>query len=676
MKFTRLLIIGTLFSAVFAGAQSIPEQFPGSLTTHLLSGQVVTYQLQEYLLKHSPKLPNPTTAQEWTAQADSIRKNLLDNVVYHGWPREWITSPPRFEDLGGVPAGKGYRLRKLRYEVVPGFYATALLYEPEKMEGRVPAVLNVMGHYFVQGKSMEFEKKLCINQALRGMVALNLEWLDMGELNSAENSHFLAPALDLVGANEVGLFYLAMRRGLDYLAEDPHVDPNRIGMTGLSGGGWQTIVLSSLDPLVNVSIPVAGYSSLAAKVGSQLFNPNAAGDPEQQASDFLVSQDYASLTAMRAPRPTLLIYNAEDNCCFRAPLVKPDVFDAPKPFFGLYKKTDVFQFYKNTDISSHNYGLSNREQAYQFLTKSFGLPNAPHEFSVGEDIKSYSELAGGIPKDNLTILGLARKMGSEIQRPPVPTSVAERKVWGKSERSRLESVVRYKPVTIVRSCLEDNAHHNGIESISYRFAFSNGLSAAGVWMKALTSSDNAPMTIILNDKGKSAAATEVWDHLSEVGNRLSRGEQVLVLDLVFTGDASPNITDAFGTTGTSWSITQMLDGVGERPLGMETAQLIAVARWAQSQWNAPQIRLESTGMRSQVESLVAAAIDPGLFHALVTRGGMHSLDYLLRKPIDYRDAPDLFCLDLYKYFDLDQLGALAEPTLVTQTDYLELPAKQ
>ncbi len=109
--------------------------------------------------------------------------------------------------------------------------------------------------------------------------------------------------------------------------------PNGLGVTGLSGGGWQTITLSSLDPRVKVSVPVAGYVNLQGRLERL---PEEPGDFEQNPTDFLVGQDYSTLTAMRAPRPTLLIYNAEDDCCFRAPLVRPYVFDPVSPFFNLY----------------------------------------------------------------------------------------------------------------------------------------------------------------------------------------------------------------------------------------------------------------------------------------------------------------------------------------------------
>ncbi len=44
---------------------------------------------------------------------------------------------------------------------------------------------------------------------------------------------------------------------------------------------------------------------------------------------------------------------------------------------------------------------------------------------------------------------------------------------------------------------------------------------------------------------------------------------------------------------------------------------------------------------------------------------MQSLSHLLDQPVNQKDAPDLFCLDLYREFDIEQLAVLAEPAKMT-----------
>ena len=521
MKSQTLLVLSILLSVTTLKAQADSKIIEPILTQQLQARQLATFQLQQLLRSKVPTLAFPASAEQWTAEAQRICRRVLDNVVFHGWPQEWVDSAPRFEDLGSLPSGKGW---KLRYEIVPGFYAAALLYEPETLQGRLPAVLDVMGHFGEQGNKVGFEQKMCINQALKGMIALNLDWIGMGELHTKFNEHWFASQLDLVGMNGVGLLYLAMRRGLDYLAANPDVDPNRIGVTGLSGGGWQTITLSSLDPRVLVSIPVAGYVNLQGRLERI---PDEPEDLEQNPTDLLVGQDYSTLTALRA-------------------------------------------------------------------------------------------------------------------------------------------VVRYHPVSVSHISRVGNTHHNQVESISYTFEMSNGLSATGVWLKEVQIEDHAPSTIVIKDKGRKGAATEVWGRDPEVAHRMERGEQVLAADLVGTGDVAPDKPFPL--------FVEMLNATGERLLGMEAAQLISLARWAQTTWGPQQIRVEGTGIPSQMIALVASALEPTLFFQVEVHGGMQSLSYLLEKPVEYEDAPDLFCLDLYKYFDIDRLVALAKPAEVIQHGFVALPA--
>ena len=103
---------------------------------------------------------------------------------------------------------------------------------------------------------------------------------------------------------------------------------------------------------------------------------------------------------------------------------------------------------------------------------------------------------------------------------------------------------------------------------------------------------------------------------------------------------------------------------GDRPLGLEVAQLLAVANWLHTGHARRQIQVETDGIRSGVIAAVAAAIDPQAFSAITSNHAMKSLSYLLDTPVAFRTAPDLFCLDLYKYFDIDRITAIAAPTAI------------
>src|SRR5439155_1515015 len=131
------------------------DQVGTVLRQQIMTADVVEFQLREYLMNRVPPLPTPATAEEWTADQKRLRKHVLDDVILNGWPREWVEAPPRFEDAGTIESGKAYRIRKLRYEIVPGFWSTALLYEPEKLTGKHPATINLNGHA-PNGKAAEY----------------------------------------------------------------------------------------------------------------------------------------------------------------------------------------------------------------------------------------------------------------------------------------------------------------------------------------------------------------------------------------------------------------------------------------------------------------------------------------------------------------------------------------
>jgi hypothetical protein len=639
MSKLQLLFLLAAMSAAPALPQTEPRYMAERLKQEILPQGDALFQLRQYILNRVGKLPEPGSAAQWTADSKRIRGQIVNDIVFHGWPKEWVDAPPKFEDLGVTP-GNGYQIRKLRYEIVPGFEGAAILYEPLNLHGKVPAILNVNGHVGAPGKSVEYKQKRCITFARNGILALNLEWLSYGELGADFNQHWYGAHLDLVGANELGLFYLAMRRGLDYLYEHPNTDRARLGMTGLSGGGWQTIILSSLDERVKMSAPVAGFSSIIPRVEAKEHGD--IGDVEQSATDLFDGRDYPLLAALRAPRPTLLAYNAEDDCCFRAAMVKPGVFDAIRPFFALYDKEADFTWHENRDPGTHNYQLDNRKAAYEFFSRQFNIPLMKEDPGIGSEVKSYEDLVVGLPADNLTIVGLARQFANQVKRDPLPSDSSSRE----AERAKLRNVIRYQPTKLDRLWATGVSKHGGIETKSHMFAMSDGLMTNGLWLRPIGAPDTAAATIVLDDKGKGAASEAVTD-------RLNRGEQVLAADLPFQGDAWKDEN--------TWLFEQMINTTGARPLGIEVAHLIELAHWLKEK-GAPSVRLDASGMRNQVVVLIAAALEPKLFSQVVVHHGIPSLRYLVDKPVPYDEAADLFCLDLYKFTDLDRLAALGTST--------------
>ncbi len=291
----------SLVSAVAAAlvAPSLAADAPGLgplLAREIVGSVLPTSEVQRYCELRVPAMPSVATAAQWDACSARLRQEMFDKVIFRGEAARWRAAATRVEWLETLPGGPGYRIKKLRYEAIPNLWIPALLYEPEKLSAKVPAIMNVNGHVGAPGKAVPYKQIRCINQAKRGMLALNVDWLGMGQLSAAGFHHGRMNQIDLCGTSGIAVFYLSMQRGLDLLLAHPNADPERLAVTGLSGGGWQTIFISSLDTRVALSNPVAGYSSFCTRAREL----SDLGDSEQTPNDMATVADYTHLTAMRA----------------------------------------------------------------------------------------------------------------------------------------------------------------------------------------------------------------------------------------------------------------------------------------------------------------------------------------------------------------------------------------
>ncbi|MSR82025.1 MAG: hypothetical protein EXS58_03765 [Candidatus Latescibacteria bacterium] len=587
-------------------------------------------ELLTFLSRQLPHLGAPPSREVWLRSAAQTRRQLLE-LLFRGHDPKLLEAQPRVEWRGVIETGKGYRIRKLRYEGYPGMWVPALLYEPTKLRGKVPAVLNPNGHH-PGGKAMDYKQARCLNLAKRGVLALSTEFIGMGELR-ADADHNRIGLLDLCGVAGAGVFYLLMKRSLDVLLAHPHTDPERVAMTGLSGGGWQTALLSALDERVRAIAPVAGYTPVWQRTGCI----EDIGDLEQVPADLCTVADFDTLTALFAPRPTLLTYNRHDDCCFQTRRARKSVYLPAKPYFALLDAPDQLAFHDNVDPGTHNYEADNRSQFYQFLNRHFGLDTPADDLPWKEELRSEAELNAGLPDNNATLLSLAQQTLRQVRaaharRPPLSPAKA---------RKRLQELLCLPAYQRVEAQQRGSVRQaQGVEIRQYL------LSLDGVWtlpVTELTPAGARGVELILTDGGRRSA--RAW-----AAQALAAGRRTLVADVFGTGEAA-----------CSWQHHMLISTAGQRALGIQVGQVLALLGWAGRRWRQPALHLRAIGQVMPVVGLLAAAFEPDKVKALTTASLMDSLGRLIDWPVAYASAAPLFCFGLLREFDLPDLVELCAP---------------
>jgi hypothetical protein len=631
----------TLLLAGTAGLSAADKaDLPAILGRQILSPRQPQTEVEQFVAARLPPMPRIKTAAEWDKHANRIRAKVLKRVVYRGEAAAWRDAKTRVEWLGTIKGGPGYRIKKLRYEALPGLWIPALLYEPEKLTGRVPVILNVNGHDR-NGKAAVYKQIRCINQAKRGMLALNVEWLGMGQLRTTNFEHGRMNQLDLCGTSGLAPFYLSMKRGLDVLLALEHADPSRVAVTGLSGGGWQTIFISSLDPRVTLTNPVAGYSGFPTRI--QHYKD--LGDSEQTPCDLGTVADYTHLTAMMAPRPTLLTYNSKDDCCFEAGYVLPALRAAAEPVFQLYGKKDRLRSHVNDDPGNHNYEKDNRQAFYRMLGDHFYAGSKDfdsREIPCDKEVKSKEELAVDLLAHNADFHTLALALAARLpEDAALPTERDAARRWQENRRKRLHKLVnaREYQVTATKTATEDRG---GTQAAYWQLRMGKEWTVPVV---ELGRGQPQGTAILLNDAGRRTDA-------ANAERLLAGGSRVLAADLFYLGES--HIPDH------DWLFALMVATVGERPLGLQASQLVALARWAAKDSGQP-VTVIATGPRTALAALVAAGLEPKAIARVELEGCLASLKEVIEQNRSVDQTPELFCFGLLKHFDVKYLTALAAP---------------
>ncbi|MBC8325584.1 MAG: acetylxylan esterase [Verrucomicrobia subdivision 3 bacterium] len=601
------------------------KQIAAALSEKIIGPDLALEEVRVFNETRVPEMPRVRTAAEWKTKAAQMRKDVLDKVIFRGSAAAWRQTPLKVEWGETIENFPGYRIRKLKFEALPGWWIPALLYEPFELKGKVPVVMNVNGHART-GKATDYKQLRCINLVKRGMIVLNVEWIGMGQFAN-RMGHYQMNQLDLCGSSGIAPFYLNMSKGLDVLLAHPSADPKRVAVAGLSGGGWQTIFISSLDERVTLANPVAGYSSFKtrARHGKDL------GDSEQTPNDLALYADYTHFTAMLGNRAVLLTNNAYDACCFTAGHALPPLVDAAAPIFSLHGRRDFLRTHINFKPGTHNFGVDNRQQLYRFIGDVFypGDKQYPrNEIPSEKEIKTYDELIVPLPKDNHTFNTLALGLIKNLPRPQEGSK--------KARRAKLLTIVHAKNYKTKAMKIDGENALDGVAH--YQFQIANDWTIPGT---VFAPANPKGTTLLISDTGRKTQTARVKE-------LLATGQRVVAFDPFFFGESKIKSRDFLHVI--------LMHAVGERALGVQSGQIVALANWAKNEFDG-EVNLNSIGPRLSVAARLAA-VQTEAIASLELDNPMKSLKEMITANKGANHFPEMMCHGLLEHFDLPQIEAL------------------
>jgi dienelactone hydrolase len=189
----------------------------------------------------------------------------------------------------------------------------AHLYLPEGADRPAPAVLFYPGHWWRDSKSRPDFQAFCINMARLGFVVLSFDTFGQGERGVSSRDHRRTEAL-LVGVAQQGFAVYETRCALEYLFSRPEVDTHRVGITGASGGGYNTWITAALDDRTAAAVPVVGTSEFFEQIRvCRALDWYHAAEHCHFVPGLIRFANNHELLAMAAPKPLLIVAALKDE---------------------------------------------------------------------------------------------------------------------------------------------------------------------------------------------------------------------------------------------------------------------------------------------------------------------------------------------------------------------------
>lgn len=317
----------------------------------------------------------PTARAAWDRESQRIREQLL--VACGLWPLPERT--PLEPVIHGVIDRGDYTVSKVYFASRPGHYVTGNLYQPKTIDGPIPGVLCPHGHWsngrfydagpdaaatqlasgaedFLSGARFPLQARM-VQLARMGCIVFHYDMVGYADSQAVEHrAGFNDVDAELWMDNKLGLQTWNSIRALDFLESLPDVDPDRIGVTGASGGGTQTFMLCAIDPR-----PAVAFPAVMVSTGMQ------GGCVCENASYLRIGINNVAIAALCAPRP-MAMSGANDWTIRIETRGLPEL----KQVYSFYDASDLVNAHAWPEFP-HNYNQRSREMMFNWFNEHLGL---------------------------------------------------------------------------------------------------------------------------------------------------------------------------------------------------------------------------------------------------------------------------------------------------------------
>lgn len=368
-------------------------------------------QFLDFVLQQAEELRNQSrpvsSRDEWEQRRTQLQSRLLD-----AWGGHTISQGPPRSQLLGVIEREQFRIEKLLIETLPNVWMTANAWVP-KGEGRRSAVLCVHGHW--KGARVDpHVQARCAGLASLGFFVLAVDAFGAGERGiqtalGEYHGEMTAATLLPSGKTLCGIQVFENMRAADYLQSRPEVDGERLGITGASGGGNQTMYAGAWDERFRAVVPVCSVGNYQAYLGAACCMcetvPGALRFTEED-----------EVLALVAPRGLMVISATRDAFQFSVEQARKSIEGASR----------VFQMYNAGEQlrhvivdSGHDYNREMREAMYGFMLQQLNnsgdgapVPEPKTELEDPEVIRCFP--GNSRPAEWTTLPAVAASISREV----------------------------------------------------------------------------------------------------------------------------------------------------------------------------------------------------------------------------------------------------------------------